>query len=51
MHTNAFGKAIGGMLVQEGYPVALKSRKFNDAEQKYSTHEKEMVIVVNCLQV
>ena len=37
--------------MQEGHPVAFESRKLNDAEQRYSTHEKEMVAVVHCLQV
>ena len=45
MHTDASDKAIGGVLVQEDYPVAFESRKLNDAEQIYSTHEKEMVVV------
>ena len=51
VHTDASDKAIGGVLVQEGHPVAFESRKLNDAEQRYSTHEKEMVAVVHCLQV
>lgn len=49
VHTDASDKAIGGVLVQEGHPVAFESRKLNDAEQRYSTHEKEMVAVVHCL--
>ena len=49
VHTDAFGKAIGGMLVQEKHPVAYESRKLNDAEQKCSAHEKEMIVVVHCL--
>ena len=31
--------------------MAFESRKLNDAEQRYSTHEKEMVDVVHYLQV
>ncbi|KAG6482741.1 hypothetical protein ZIOFF_059379 [Zingiber officinale] len=50
VHTDAFDKAIGGVLVQEGYPVAFESRKLNAAEQKYSAHEKEVVAIVHCLQ-
>ena len=34
VHTNAFDKAIGGVLVQEKHPIAYESRKLNDAEQK-----------------
>ena len=37
--------------MQEGHQVAFESRKLNDAEQRYSTHEKEMVAVVHYLQV
>ena len=51
MHIDASDKAIDGVLVQEGHPIAFKSRKLNDAEQKYSTHEKEMTLVVHCLGI
>ena len=37
--------------MQEGHPMAFESRKLNDAEQRYSKNEKEMVVVVHCLQV
>uniref|UniRef100_A0A3Q7IGZ8 CCHC-type domain-containing protein n=1 Tax=Solanum lycopersicum TaxID=4081 RepID=A0A3Q7IGZ8_SOLLC len=35
VHTDAFDKAIGGMLVQEVHHVAFESRKLNDAKQRY----------------
>ena len=47
---DASDRALGGVLVQEGHPVAFESRKLNGAEQKYSTHEKEMTTMVHCLQ-
>ena len=50
VQTDASDKALGGVLVQEGHPVAFESRKLNGAEQRYSTHEKEMTAVVHCLQ-
>ena len=50
VQTDASDKALGGVLVQEGHPVAFESRKLNGAEQRYSTHEKEMTTVVHCLQ-
>ena len=50
VQTDASDKALGGVLVQEGHPVAFESRKLNGAEQRYSTHEKEMTAVVLCLQ-
>jgi ribonucleotide monophosphatase NagD (HAD superfamily) len=51
VHTDASDRAIGGVLVQKGHPVAFESRKLNEAEQRYSTHEKEMTAVVHCLGV
>ncbi|RVW58793.1 Transposon Tf2-2 polyprotein [Vitis vinifera] len=50
VQTDASDRALGGVLVQEGYPVAFESRKLNNAEQRYSTHEKEMTAVVHCLR-
>lgn len=51
MLTDASDKAIGGVLVQEGHLVVFESQKLNDAEKRYLTHKKEMVVVVHCLQV
>ncbi|KMT14518.1 hypothetical protein BVRB_4g072900 [Beta vulgaris subsp. vulgaris] len=51
VHTDASGRAIGGVLVQEGHPVAFEGRKLKDAEERYSTHEKEMLAVVHCLRI
>ena len=50
VQTNASNRALGGVLVQEGHPMAFESRKLNNVEQRYSTHEKGMIIVVHCLQ-
>jgi len=51
VHTDALDKAIGGVLVQEGHPIAYKSRKLKEAGQRYSAHEKEMLAVIHCLLV
>ena len=50
VQTDASDRALGGVLVQEGHPMAFESRKLNNAEQRYSTHEKETTVVVHCLQ-
>jgi len=50
IHTDASDFAIGGVLMQEGHPIAFESRKLNDAERRYSAHEREMTAVVHCLR-
>ena len=50
VQTNASDKALSGVLVQEGHPVAFEIRKLNGAKQRYSTHEKKMTTIVHCLQ-
>ncbi len=42
---------FGGVLLQEGHPVAFESRKLNDAALNYQTTEKEMLAVVHALRV
>jgi len=51
VHTDASDRAIGGVLVQEGHLIAFESWKLNNAEQNYSTHEKEMTTIVHCLGI
>ncbi len=42
IHSYASNFVIGGVLVQDGRPVTFKSKKLNEMEQKWTTHEKEM---------
>jgi len=42
VHTDDSDYAIGGVLMQEGHPIAYESRKFNDIERKYTVQEKGM---------
>lgn len=51
VHTDALDKAISGVLVQEGHPLAFESRKLKSAEQWYSAHQKEIMVVVHCLGI
>ena len=48
---DASGKAIAGVLSQEGRPVAYESRKLKDAEQNYPAHDLELLGVVHACKV
>ena len=50
LHMDALDKALGGVLVQEGHPVAFESQKLDVVEQRYNTHEKEMTTVIHYLE-
>ncbi|KAL0445817.1 UNVERIFIED_CONTAM: Transposon Tf2-11 polyprotein [Sesamum latifolium] len=51
METDASDFALGGVLIQDGHPVAFESRKLKDVERRYSVHEKELLVVVHCLRL
>ncbi|KAI3453949.1 hypothetical protein Pfo_010612 [Paulownia fortunei] len=51
LHTDASDFAIGGVLMQEGHPIAFESRKLNDTERRYTVQEKEMTAIIHCLWV
>ena len=42
--------ASGGVLLQEGQPIAFDSRKFNKAELNYTVSEQEMLALVRAVQ-
>jgi hypothetical protein len=50
IHSDAFDFAIGGVLVQDGRPVAFESKKLSETERRWLTHEKEMWAVIHCLK-
>jgi hypothetical protein len=50
IHSDAFDFAIGGVLVQDGRPVAFENKKLSETEQRWPTHEKEMWAVIHCLK-
>jgi hypothetical protein len=49
--TDASDLGLGGVLLQEGHPVAFESKKLNSAELNYQTTKKEMLVVVHALRV
>jgi hypothetical protein len=49
--TDASDVGLGGVLLQEGHPVAFESEKLNSAELNYQTTKKEMLAVVHALRV
>ncbi|GJR85442.1 cytochrome P450 78A7-like protein [Tanacetum coccineum] len=51
LHTDASDFAIGGVLMQDGHPIAFESQKLNETERKYTVQEKEMTAVVHCLRI
>jgi len=50
IHSDASDFAIGGVIVQDGRPVAFESKKLNETERRWPTHEKEMWAVIHCLK-
>ncbi|KAL0411995.1 UNVERIFIED_CONTAM: Transposon Tf2-11 polyprotein [Sesamum latifolium] len=51
VETDASDFALGGILMQDGHPVAFESRKLKDVERRYSVYEKELLAVVHYLRL
>ncbi len=50
IHSDASDFAIGGVIVQDGRPVAFESKKLNETERRWPIHEKEMWAVIHCFK-
>ena len=48
---DASGQAIGGVLTQEGRPVAYTSRKLQIHELNYPAHDLELLAVTHALKI
>ena len=49
--TDASETALGGVLVQEGRPIAFTSQKLKSYEGNYATHDLELLAVIHALKV
>jgi hypothetical protein len=50
IHSDVSDFAIGGILVEEGRPVAFENKKLSETERRWPTHEKEMWAIIHCLK-
>jgi len=50
IHSDASDFAIGGVLVQEGRPMAFGSKKLSETKRRWPTHEKNLWAVRHCLK-
>ena len=44
--TDAYKEMLGGILVQEGRPIAYASRKLRPHKENYVTHDLELAAIV-----
>ena len=50
IHTDASHYQLGGVISQDGKPIAFYSRKLNDAQTRYTTTERELLSIIETLK-
>ena len=50
VETDASAKAVGVVLIQDGHPVAHKSKKLNCSQQNYLAYEHELFAIIYALR-
>ena len=50
IHSDASKVALGAIISQNGKPIAFFYRKMNSAQMKYTTTERELLSIIECLR-
>jgi hypothetical protein len=49
--TYAYKEGLGGVLMQEGHVIFYESKKLNEHEVNYVTHDMELAAIVHALKM
>ena len=50
VHTDASDKQLGAVISQNNKPIAIFSRRLSKPQRNYTTTEKELLAIVECLK-
>ena len=50
VHTDAYDKHLGAFIIQNNKPIAFFSSKLSKPQRNYTTAEKELLAIVECLK-